>query len=318
MPEEWNQNEKRHIMKSASPNTPPATDPQTVRPSGWRPLILVPVFFLLGAALTGVWFKYGKPATGSMLPEQELSGQTVNLLHHLNSPVELRFYSVLPPGSALEPLQDFSRRVDHLLSEFQNANDGQIHVIRNLSTSGANADAAAADGIHPFNLDKGEACFLGITVASGGRKESLSQIQPEWEPALPFDLARAILQVTATPSSPVVKASPPVSPETTNEILRLIPDVNGTSLEDGIGILRQAAVDKFSEAGAEMEKQIQAAQQQASDAQNGGPGAGQQAAMKHLQQVQLDQAEKLKQIAAQLQAQISAFEQMKAAPPATK
>ena len=35
--------------------------------------------------------------------------------------------------------------------------------------------------------------------------------------------------------------------------------------------------------------------------------------MKHLQQVQLDQAEKLKQIAAQLQAQISAFEQMKAA-----
>jgi len=238
-------------------------------------------------------------------------------LRHLNSPVELRFYSVLPPGSAPEPLQDFSRRVDHLLSEFQNANDGQIHVIRNRSTSGANADAAAADGIHPFNLDKGEACFLGITVASGGRKESLSQIQPEWEPALPFDLARLILQVTATPETSVAKASLLVSPETTNEILRLIPDVNGTSLEDGIGILRQATVDKFGEAGAEMEKQIQAAQQQASDAQNGRSEAEQQAAMKHLQQVQLDQAEKLKQIAAQLQAQISAFEQMKAGPPAT-
>jgi hypothetical protein len=35
--------------------------------------------------------------------------------------------------------------------------------------------------------------------------------------------------------------------------------------------------------------------------------------MKHLQQVQLDQAEKIKAIAAQLQAQISAFEDMKAA-----
>ena len=82
--------------------------------------------------------------------------------------MEIRFYSVLPPGSAPESLQDFSRRVDHLLSEFQSANDGKIHVIRNSSTSEANADAAAADGIHPFNLDKGDACFLGITVVERG------------------------------------------------------------------------------------------------------------------------------------------------------
>jgi hypothetical protein len=270
--------------------------------------------FLSGAILAGVWFEYGARTAGG---STGLSDQTVELLHHLNAPVELHFYSVLPPGSAPEPLQDFSRRVDHLLSEFQKANDGQIRVIRNLSTSRANADTAAADGIRPFNLDKGDACFLGITVASGEHKESLSQIQPEWEPALPYDLARAILQVTTTPSSPVVKARPPASAETTNEILRLIPDVNGTSLEDGIRILREAAVDKFSQAGAEMEKQIQAAQQQASNAQNGPSEAEQQAAMKHLQQVQLEQAEKLKALAAQLQAQVSAFEQMKAAPPAT-
>jgi len=306
-------------MKPSSANTPRTSDPQTVRASGRRTLVLVPAVFLLGAVLAGVWFKYGAHTAGFFSSGQSgtgLSDQTVDLLHHLNSPVEIRFYSVLPPGSAPEPLQDFSRRVDLLLSEFQAANDGQIHVIRSLSTSRANADAAAANGIRPFNLDKGDACFLGIAVASGGRKESLAQLQPEWEPALPFDLARAILQVTATPSSPVVKASPPVSPETTNEILRLIPDVNGTSLEDGIRILREAAVEKFSEAGAEMEKQIQAAQQQASNAQNGQSEAEQQAAMKHLQQVQLDQAEKLKALAAQLQAQVSAFEQMKAAPPA--
>ena len=84
----------------------------------------------------------------------------------------------------------------------------QIHVIRNISTSEDKANAAAADGIRPFNLDKGDACFLGLTVACGERKESLAQLEPEWEPALPFDLARAILQVTATPSSPVVKAAP--------------------------------------------------------------------------------------------------------------
>jgi hypothetical protein len=282
------------------------------------PLLVV---FLLGAILAGVWFKYGKPAAGSLWPGRsgpELSDNTWEQLRHLNSPVEIRFYSVLPPGSAPEPLQDFSGRVEHLLSKFQDAGGSQIHVTRNISTSETNADAAAADGIRPFNLDKGDACFLGITVAGGGGEENLARLQPEWEPALPFDLARAILQVAAAPSSPVVKASPPVSPETTNEILRLIPDVNGTSLEDGTRILRQAALREFTDAGAEMEKQIQVAQQQVADAQNGRSGAEQQAAMKHLQQVQLDQAEKVKAIAAQLQAQISAFEQMKAAPPATK
>ena len=124
--------------------------------------------------------------------------------------------------------------------------------------------------------------------------------------------------MTATPATSVVKASTPVSPEVTNEIVRLIPDLKGTSLEDGIGILRGATVDKFVEASAEMEQQIHAAQQLAADAQNGQSEADQQAAMKHLQQVQLDQAEKIKAIAAQLQVQISAFEQMKAAVPAAK
>ncbi len=284
------------------------------RESGRTTPVLLLVVFLLGAAFTGVWFKYGAHTpSGSM----RLSDQILDLLRHLNSPVEIRFYSILPPDSAPESLRDFSRRVDHLLFEFQGANDGKIHVVRNLSTSGANADAAAADGIRAFNLDKGGACFLGITVAGAGRKETLAQLQPEWEPALPFDLARAIVQVTAAQPSAVLKASPPVSSETTNEILRLIPNVKGTSLEDGIRILRAATVDKFSEASAGMEKQIQAAQQQVADAQNGRSEAEQQAAMKHLQQVQLEQAEKIKALAAQLQAQISAFEQMKAAPPAT-
>ena len=285
-----------------------------IRASGRVTPLLLLVAFLLGAALAGMWFKYGRQRAG---PVSELSGQTIELMRHLDSPVEIRFFSVLPTGSAPETLQGFSQRVDHLLSEFQRANEAQIHVIRNLSAAGTNADAAAADGMHAFNLDKGDACFLGLTVVSGERKASLAQLDPEWESALPSDLARAILQVTAKPPSPVAKANPLVTLETTNDIRRLIPDIPGTSLEDGIGILREAAVNKIADAGAEMEKQIHAAQQQLANAQNGRSEAEQEAAMKHLQQVQLDQAEKLKQIAAQLQAQISAFEQMKAATPAT-
>ncbi len=302
------------MIKPASAHTTPATDRQTSRSGGARLPILVLIFSVLGAALAGVWFKYGKPGAGSILTGHQLSDNTLTLLRQLNSPVEIRFYSVLPPGSAPETLQAFSGRVDQLLAEFQGANEAKIHVVRNSPTGGANADAAAADGIHPFNLDKGDACFLGLAVVCGGQKESLPQLQPEWEPALEFDLARVIARVAAAPaSSAPVKASAPIPPEVTNEIVRLIPNINGTSLDDGIATLRAAAVGKFSEAGAEMEKQIHAAQQQVAAAQNGQSEAEQQAAMKHLQQVELDQAEKVKAIAAQLQVQISLFEQMKTA-----
>ena len=109
-------------MKPSSTHTPPATDPQTVRPSGGRLLILVPTFFLLGAVLAGVWFKYGKQAAGFLLPGQgaaELSDPTLDLLRHLNSPVEIRFYSVLPPGSAPDALQAFSSRVDYCCLNFK-------------------------------------------------------------------------------------------------------------------------------------------------------------------------------------------------------
>jgi hypothetical protein len=283
--------------------------------------IFVLVLVYLGLAAGAFWYyRHGREhgtigiigGAGSVV----LSDSTKAVLKNLDSPVEIRFYSLLDQASLPAATFAFADRINQLLAEYRQVAGGKISVTRHNSLS--DADAASADGMKPFNLDKGDACFLGLTVACGGRKESLPQIQPEWEPALEFDLSRAILHVTATPSSPVVKASPPVFPEITNEVVRLIPDLKGTSVEDGTRILREAALKKFTAAGAEMEKQIQAAQQQLADAQNGRSEAEQQAAMKHLQQVQLDQAEKLKAIAAQLQAQISAFEQMKAAASAAK
>ncbi len=305
-------------MKPVTPDISSTTNSQTSQSAAARLPILVLVFFLLGAALTGVWFKYGKLATGSILPGHELSGGTLALLQQLNAPVEIRFYSVLPPGSAPESLQAFSGRVDHLLSEFQSANDAKIHVTRNVSVAGANADVATADGIHPFNLEKGDACLLGLAVVCGGQKQTLPQLQPEWEPALEFDLARTIASVAAAQSPPIVKAVVPVSPEVTNEVVRLIPDLSATSLEDGTRILREAAFKEFTDTGAEMEKQMQAAQQELADAQNGKSEAEQQAATKHLQEVQLAQGEKYKQIAARLQSELAVFQQMKAAASSAK
>ena len=119
-------------MKPSSTNNPPK--PSANRQA--RPLAPVDtgtVFILLGVVLAGAWFKYGKHA-GAFLRGTG-GGRTLRphagFLSHLNAPVEIRFYSVLPPDSASEALRDFSGRVDQLLSEFQDANGTEIQVTRN-------------------------------------------------------------------------------------------------------------------------------------------------------------------------------------------
>ncbi len=293
-------------MNSSSVNTPRPS----AGTSGRSAPLLALFFFLLGAALTFAWFEYAKIGSSGQ-HVVGLSSDTLDQLRHLNSPVQIQFYSVLPPGSASQSLQDFSQRVDRLLSEFQNANPAKIQVVRNVSTAGA--DAAAADGLRPFNLEKGEACFLGVTVASGDRKESLAQLQPEWESALPSDLARAVLRVAAETPPPVVAKSVPLTPAITNEILRLIPDINAASAEDADRIFHQDFLNQCAKAGAEMEAQINAAAQEVVKVQNSGSPADLEAARKKLSQVQFDQTEKLKAVAAHLQLQLDAFQQMKAA-----
>ena len=296
-------------MNASSPNTPDTPHSMT-GPTGRRATFLALVFFLSGVALTLAWVEYGK----YHLPGQSaagLSGNTLDLVRHLNSPVQIRFYSVLPPGSAPESVQDFSQRVDRLLSAFQSANESEISVVRNISAAGTNADAAAASGLSPFNLDKGEACFLGITVVSGGRTESLAQLRPEWEPALPYDLTRAILRVTLEASPPVVAKLVRLTPAITNEIQRLIPDINAVSPEEADRIFHQDFLNQCARAGAEMEAQINAAAQEVAKAQNSGSAAELETARKKLVQVQLDQTEKVKEVAAHLQLQLDAFQQMK-------
>jgi hypothetical protein len=296
-------------MNSSPANTPDAPR-SPARPPARRAPVLALCFFLSGIGLTVAWYEYGKNG----LPGKnrvELSSGTLDLLRQLNVPVQLRFYSVLPAGTASQSLQDFSQRVDRLLSEFENANPAKIQVVRNVTAAGA--DAAVADGLRPFNLEKGEACFLGVTVANGDRKESLAQLQPEWESALPSDLARAILRVAAETPPPAVAKIVPLTPAITNEILRLIPNLDATSAEDANRIFHQDFLNQCAKAGAEMEAQINAAAQEVVKAQNGGSTADLEAARKKLLQVQFEQTEKLKEVAAHLQLQLDAFQQMKAA-----
>ena len=280
-----------------------------------HPAALLLVFFLLGLGAGAYWhYRATKPAPVVESDGQKnivLSDSTKAVLRRLESPVEIRFYSLLDPATVSEPVQAFARRVDQLLSAYQQEANGKINVNRFNTPSDANAQAAAADGIQPFNRDQGNVCYLGLAVVLSGQKELLPHLAPEWESAVEFDVARALVRVMAAQppaSGPVTSAQS--DPATIEEVKRAVPDLASVSVEEGTRILREAALKDFAAAANEMELRQKEAQQRVTGAQ-GKSEAEQQAARKNLQQVQLEQAEKLKQVAARLQARISALQQLK-------
>ncbi len=120
---------------------------------------------------------------------------------------------------------------------------------------------------------------------------------------------------TNPPPRPFVANHPPVDAATIEEVKQAIPNLASVSLEDGTQILRAAALKQFAAAAKEMDVQVKQAQAQLGQAENNQSAAEQQAAMKHVQQTQAEQTEKLQQIAMHLQAQIAALKQLKGATP---
>lgn len=288
--------------KSASTSVqPPAT-------SSRNPLPLALIAFALGIVLAGAWFHrhHAGPSTA------ELSAVTKDMLGRLEVPVTVRYYSLLPTGSADETLKAFAGRVTQLLDAMQVASNGKVEVIHLESPAGTNTTAASTDGIQAFNLDKGEPCFLGLAITSGKSREAFARLQPDWEPALQYDLVRAISRVAAgnIAATPVPVAKP--SPEIIDSVKKLIPDVNAVTPQQADQILHDEFMKQCSVIGAETATKIQAAQQSVVKAEAGGSQTEIEAARKNLLQVQLAQGEKLKALAAQLQSQLAVFQQMKA------
>ena len=102
----------------------------------------------------------------------------------------------------------------------------------------------------------------------------------------------------------------PVAPAAIEDVKRALPNYASLSVDQGTEILRQAALKKYAAAAQELQSQVAQAQAELSQAESKSP-ADQQAAIKHLQQVQAEQSQKLQQIGGQLQTQITALKQLK-------
>jgi hypothetical protein len=290
--------------------------------AGAQTIVLLLVVFFLGIAISAFWF-YSASKRGAAgangetngIPAIALSESTRAVLGRLDAPLEIRFYAVLDAATVPGSVTALAGRAGQLLSAYQQEAGGKIKVTRFNSQSNSDANAAIADGINAFNLDKGDASYLGVALLLKGRKETLPHFSPEWEQALEPDLTRAIVRLLdATRSFTVPVAISQVNTNAIQEVKALIPNLSDVSVEAGKQILRDAALKDFTAAVNELQTQVKEAEQRLSQAQNGGTDAEQEAARKRLQEVQVEQTEKLKQIAARSKAQIDTFQQLKAAP----
>jgi hypothetical protein len=276
----------------------------------WR-LVSGLAFFAIGVALSAWWFLRAPAAPPENPAPGGLSEATQAVLQRLNSPVEIRFYSLLDPASVSDSGREFSARVDQLLAQYEQEAGGKIKVARINSFSSSTANAASADGIQPFNLDKGDACYLGIAVVRGKERESLSSLQPEWEQALEPDLTRAIARAIRD-DSPVASA-PRADTVTLEKVRKLIPNLDSVSVEEGTKILRQSALAQFRQSVDETQARIKEAEDRFLQAQAANSEDGQDAARKEIQQIQADQSASIRRLTAASQAQINALQQIKGA-----
>jgi hypothetical protein len=274
-----------------------------------RTLTLVAVFFLLGLLVSAYLFRQpGRPVATN--PQQlELSSPSKALLAHLDQPVEIRFYSLLDPASE-SGLRTFSDRVERLLVVYSQNSMGKVTFIPQTNV---NANAALAEGVKGFNLDKGEGCYLGIAFSCAGKNEVLPQLSPDWEPALEADVSRAIQHVSHAAAG--VKASArPVKEDRAlvEQIQSEIPNLASLSVEDAIRVVRENSVKVFTETVARMNELVQEATTDYVKAQKQGTAADQQEALKKLQVAQAAETETLKEIAAESQLRIEAVKKLKA------
>jgi hypothetical protein len=278
----------------------------------------------------GLWYwRANRPRTvetaEAAAPSGKLSETTTRILGGLQTPIDLRLFAPANVSALPRALSGYVSRVRGLLAEYESAAAGKVRVSqRDPQTDKAAKAAAGAAGIVPFASENGEIVYLGLTVGNGARVETVAPLAPEWEAALESDISRAISRVTASaavparPGATTPAAATPIDPAISEELLKTFPDLASRSFDEAAQVLRESAFEQFKAAAMEMQAKVQLAQQALAAARGNKSEAEQQEALKAFQEIQAEQANKLKAIAARLQERIVVLQRLKdtSAPPA--
>jgi hypothetical protein len=296
-------------------NTNPIS-PTAQQSAAARPVLLGVLCALLGLGM-GVWLARqpvfhapaARPPATDTTPTTGLSPATQQALAGLTGGVELRWHAFLPESRAAEPWREFAGRVERLLVEFERAANGRLRVTR-VAPSGEEAARAAArvDGVEVFALGREATAVLGLRVTGPADQVTLARLAPEWEAALEFDLARAILRAGG---SSAAGGPGPAIPETLADLEKVVPDWQTLPLGEAEEKLRAAALAEFKAATQTMTAQIAEAQQRLAEARATGNANQLNAAQNALQRLQAEQAEQLTAIARRMETQLQALRQLR-------
>jgi hypothetical protein len=238
-----------------------------------------------------------------------LSPSTEAVLNRLKAPIEIRFYSLLDPASTPASTRAFAERVNQLLAEYERTGNGSIRVVRFGEMTGENAKAAAADGIHSFNREKGEACYLGIAAVRDGQKEAMPELSPDWEQALESDLSRVVARVDEMiPAGATPANVAPNELAAAEKVIAANPKLASATLDEGTQILRDQALAEFKAAVTEMQSEAQAAEQRLAQG-----GVSESEIASELQKIHAAQTAKMQEITARLHNTLAALAQNKSA-----
>jgi ABC-type uncharacterized transport system involved in gliding motility auxiliary subunit len=236
-----------------------------------------------------------------------LSPGTEAVLSGLKSPVEIHFYSLLDPATTPESTRAFADRVSELLAKYEQDGKGNVRIVRYSEMSDANAKAAAVDGIHSFNRDKGEASYLGIAAVRDGLKQAMPELSPEWEQALESDLSRMMARVNEmTPPNATPANVSATELATAQKAIASNPALATASLEQGSDLLREQALAEFKAAVTDMQNQSKAAEEKLSQG-----SASESEVAGELKKIQAEQTAKMQEITARLHNQLAALTQSK-------
>jgi len=299
------------------------------RSAAARVAALFLIIGLVAAALT-LWFSRvhrGRQLTPSAPPPAQteatvLSAATKSLLAGLTAPVELHLHSRVNLPGVPESLGAFAGRVKVLLQEFEKQGNGMIKLKAPdpLATAGAE-QRAQAEGIELLPMGRGSLGWLGISISQSGRRIALPRLEMDWEPALEFDISRAIQQVQQDhigESGSLSRSTTAPDASALHSLEEKIENLASVSFEEGARILREDAVAEFRKIALETQRLTSETQRRLEQATTSGSDADRQQALDELRALETQQAQRTREVARQLQRQLAALEHLKRSAPVSK
>lgn len=153
-----------------------------------------------------------------------LSDASKKILTDLDEPITIRFYFSRSNNHMPVPLKNFATQVEDLLTEYQQAGRGNIHIEKLDPEPFSDAeDSAIMDGVASQQLNTGDKIFLGISISCGKKTVAIPFISPSTENLLEYKITSAITEVfrIQKPSIGIMSALPVTGGPPTQEMIKM-------------------------------------------------------------------------------------------------